>query len=206
MRMRSNGLPSHHASGAVASPVTSLAVSPSRVEVLAHAPDASGIAIDGPDLALPAARARGCDRSCRRAPRTRRARAARARRSSSSAARCAARSCTDTSPAAKPGSDSTPTGCSRRTADSTSGAATAASPAASSLLEIIRARRAQQIHAQPHRRRGVVGVENRLPLARLVGAECVDEPARMREPRFRLGRAPLARAARARVESGAARR
>ena len=66
------------------------------------------------------------------------------------------------SPAAKPGS-ALDAGCgssSTSTAASTSGAAAAASPAAAS-LEIRRARRARQVHAQPQRRRGVVGREDR---------------------------------------------
>ncbi len=52
------------------------------------------------------------------------------------------------------------------------------------LGDVIGARRAHQVHAQPQRRSGIVGRENRLPVARMIGAQRVDEPARMRESRL----------------------
>ena len=50
------------------------------------------------------------------------------------------------------------------------------------LVEIIGTRRAREVHAQPQWWRGVVSGDNRLPRLWVVGAQCLDEPARMRKP------------------------
>ena len=127
---------------------------------------------------------RAGDRSCRRAPRRRRARACRARPRRIGAASCAAASCTETSPFANPGSAPTSTGSREPQRLRRERAGFRREPLGREPRAVGIARSVPAIDAQPHRRLGIAGRGDRLPVARPVALEGGEQPFRMRERRL----------------------
>ena len=98
-------------------------------------------------------------------------------------ASCAAASCTDTSPSAKPGNALTSVGSASRSASGANSQASAPRPGGLEARAISIARAAARVHPQPHRRLGIAGRGDRLPALGPVARKGVEHPGRVRVAR-----------------------
>ena len=202
-RMRSNGTPSHQAAGCAASRDLHRRAQARVAQVCARcARSARRIDIERGQLDV--GTLQHVRRSCRPAPRRRRARAGRPADRGNSAARCAPASCTDTSPrrTRQPLHRHRPLEQQRFVAAAARGMPAACEPRCDSRATSPR-RRFTRRHiggcALPAR-------EHRLPVARVGVAQRIDPPARMLVARLSVARERALRSRRARAGSRAAAR
>ena len=204
-RIRSNGRPSHHASGRVASPATSARGESKPIEVRADSREPARVAVERPDLVE--ARAGFQDVTGLAARRRARIEHALARREVEEARRALGRDVLNRRIACREARQRID---GLRRVEHDRGRDFLVRPRADARglepCEIVAACRAPLVHAQPHRRGRIVRGADPLPVVGPVVRELLEQPARMAEPRLVVALRARRRARRARAGSGAARR